>query len=46
MIQNPLAMAVLEGRFVEGDHIVVRPDGNGALAFEKSGSRVPTSLGA
>jgi ATP-dependent Clp protease ATP-binding subunit ClpB len=41
MIQNPLAMAVLEGRFVEGDHIVVRPNGQGALAFEKSGSRVP-----
>jgi ATP-dependent Clp protease ATP-binding subunit ClpB len=41
MIQNPLAMAVLEGRFSDGDHIVVRPDGKGALALEKSGSAVP-----
>ena len=46
MIQNPLAMAMLEGRFGEGDHIVVRPDGKGALAFEKSGSRVPVEAGA
>jgi ATP-dependent Clp protease ATP-binding subunit ClpB len=41
LIQNPLAMAVLEGRFNDGDHIVVRPDGKGALALEKSGSIVP-----
>jgi ATP-dependent Clp protease ATP-binding subunit ClpB len=41
MIQNPLAMAVLEGRFSDGDHIVVRPDGKGGLALEKSGSAVP-----
>jgi ATP-dependent Clp protease ATP-binding subunit ClpB len=41
LIQNPLAMAVLEGRFNDGDHIVVRPDGNGALALEKSGAVVP-----
>jgi len=41
LIQNPLAMAVLEGRFQDGDHIVVRPDGKGGLALEKSGSAVP-----
>jgi ATP-dependent Clp protease ATP-binding subunit ClpB len=41
MIQNPLAMAVLEGRFSDGDHIVVRQDGKGALALEKAGSVVP-----
>jgi hypothetical protein len=33
MIQNPLALAVLEGKFGEGDHVVVRPDGKGALEF-------------
>ena len=36
LIQNPLALAVLEGRFADGDRVVVRPDGKGALAFEKS----------
>jgi len=41
MIQNPLAMAVLEGRFADGDHIVVRPDGKGGLMLEKAGSAVP-----
>jgi ATP-dependent Clp protease ATP-binding subunit ClpB len=33
LIQNPLAMAVLEGRFAEGDAIVVRPDSKGGLEF-------------
>src|SRR5262249_6376139 len=33
LIQNPLALAVLEGRFGEGDTVVVRPDGHGALEF-------------
>jgi ATP-dependent Clp protease ATP-binding subunit ClpB len=33
LIQNPLALAVLEGRFSDGDAIVVRPDGKGALEF-------------
>jgi ATP-dependent Clp protease ATP-binding subunit ClpB len=33
LIQNPLAMAVLEGKFIDGDAIVVRPDGKGALEF-------------
>jgi ATP-dependent Clp protease ATP-binding subunit ClpB len=35
LIQNPLAIAVLDGRFAEGDRIVVKPDGKGGLAFTK-----------
>jgi len=35
-IQNPLALAVLEGKFMDGDRIVVTPDGSGKLAFEKA----------
>jgi ATP-dependent Clp protease ATP-binding subunit ClpB len=35
-IQNPLALAVLEGKFLDGDKIVVRPDGAGKLVFEKA----------
>jgi len=27
MIENPLAVEVLAGRFAEGDHVVVEPDG-------------------
>jgi ATP-dependent Clp protease ATP-binding subunit ClpB len=37
LLQNPLAMAVLEGRFSEGDHIVVGVDPKGELTFTKSG---------
>jgi ATP-dependent Clp protease ATP-binding subunit ClpB len=33
LIQNPLALAVLEGKFGDGDAIVVRPNGRGALEF-------------
>jgi ATP-dependent Clp protease ATP-binding subunit ClpB len=36
LLQNPLALAVLEGRFVEGDHIVVGVDPKGELTFNKS----------
>ncbi len=36
MIQNPLALAVLEGRFGEGDHIVVTRAADGTLAFERA----------
>jgi ATP-dependent Clp protease ATP-binding subunit ClpB len=39
MIQNPLALAVLEGRFSEGDAIVVRPNGKGALEFASEPAR-------
>ena len=38
MIQDPLAMAVLEGRFHEGDTVLVRPDGKRGLALEKAGA--------
>jgi ATP-dependent Clp protease ATP-binding subunit ClpB len=38
MIQNPLAMAVLEGRFTEGDHIIASRAGDGSLAFERADS--------
>ncbi|HKR08502.1 MAG TPA: ATP-dependent chaperone ClpB, partial [Gemmatimonadaceae bacterium] len=36
LLQNPLALAVLEGRFSEGDHIVVDRDARGELTFRKS----------
>ncbi|MDB4907592.1 MAG: ATP-dependent chaperone ClpB [Gemmatimonadetes bacterium] len=36
MIQNPLALQVLEGKFTEGDRILVKPDGKGRLSFEKA----------
>jgi ATP-dependent Clp protease ATP-binding subunit ClpB len=36
LLQNPLALAVLEGRFSEGDHIVVGRDPKGELAFSKA----------
>ena len=35
-IQNPLALALLEGKYSEGDRIRVVPDGNGKLTFEKA----------
>ncbi|HEY4219607.1 MAG TPA: ATP-dependent chaperone ClpB [Gemmatimonadaceae bacterium] len=41
LIQNPLAMAVLEGRFNDGDTIVARPDGKGALEFDKEPAPEP-----
>jgi ATP-dependent Clp protease ATP-binding subunit ClpB len=39
LIQNPLAMAVLEGKFVDGDAIVVKPDGRGGLEFSAAPSK-------
>ena len=44
LLQNPLAMSVLEGRFVEGDRIVVDAAPDGTLVFEKEG--VPAAAGA
>ena len=35
LLQNPLALAVLEGKFAEGDHIVVTPGRDGALELDK-----------
>ena len=34
MLENPLAVDVLGGRFVEGDHVVIEPDGE-TLRFRK-----------
>jgi ATP-dependent Clp protease ATP-binding subunit ClpB len=39
LIQNPLAMAVLEGKFGDGDVIVARPDGKGGLEFSNEPAR-------
>ncbi|MGZ3332350.1 MAG: ATP-dependent chaperone ClpB, partial [Gemmatimonadaceae bacterium] len=36
LLQNPLALAVLEGKFNEGDHIVVDKDAKGDLTFRTS----------
>ena len=36
LLQNPLAMAVLEGKFVEGDTILVGVDDKGELTFGKA----------
>jgi ATP-dependent Clp protease ATP-binding subunit ClpB len=36
LLQNPLALAVLEGKFTEGDHILVERDPKGELTFKKS----------
>ncbi|HEX6536506.1 MAG TPA: AAA family ATPase, partial [Gemmatimonadaceae bacterium] len=36
LIQNPLALAVLEGRFGEGDHVIVTRGPDGTLAFERA----------
>jgi len=36
LLQNPLALAVLEGKFNEGDHIVVDKDAKGELTFRTS----------
>ena len=33
LVQNPLALAVLEGRFLEGDKMTVDVDDNGQLVF-------------
>jgi ATP-dependent Clp protease ATP-binding subunit ClpB len=36
LIQNPLAMQILQGRFVEGDRIVVTTGSGGLLQFDKA----------
>jgi ATP-dependent Clp protease ATP-binding subunit ClpB len=40
LVQNPLAMAVLEGKFIDGDHILAVVKGD-ELSFEKGAA--PTS---
>ncbi len=37
LLQNPLAMAVLEGKFTEGDQILVGVDNRGEMTFSKTG---------
>jgi ATP-dependent Clp protease ATP-binding subunit ClpB len=44
LIQNQLALAVLEGRFGEGDHVLVGVGRNGELTFERLGDRVPAEV--
>jgi ATP-dependent Clp protease ATP-binding subunit ClpB len=34
-LQNPIALQLLEGQFLEGDVIVVEPDGHGGLRFQR-----------
>jgi len=38
LIQNPLALQILEGKFQEGDRILVREGTNGAFVFERAES--------
>jgi ATP-dependent Clp protease ATP-binding subunit ClpB len=45
-IQNPLALAVLEGRFQEGDRIRVTRGADGRLEFATSGERAAEPVGA
>jgi ATP-dependent Clp protease ATP-binding subunit ClpB len=45
LIQNPLAMQLLEGRFRDGDHIVVTVGPGGTLAFERAGAGTPETAG-
>jgi ATP-dependent Clp protease ATP-binding subunit ClpB len=40
MIQNPLAMRLLEGEFHDGDTIVATVNGSGSLAFERRAAGV------
>jgi ATP-dependent Clp protease ATP-binding subunit ClpB len=46
LLQNPLALAVLEGRFGEGDRVLVGVGPRGELTFEKAGERETAGAGA
>lgn len=35
-IQDPLALAIIEGRFREGDRVIVDADENGEMRFERA----------
>ncbi|HEX2779197.1 MAG TPA: AAA family ATPase [Gemmatimonadaceae bacterium] len=41
LLQNPLALAILEGRFAEGDTIRAVPAPGGGIAFERAGVAEP-----
>ncbi len=45
LIQNPLAMQLLEGRFHDGDHILATVGAGGALAFERADAESPEPAG-
>jgi ATP-dependent Clp protease ATP-binding subunit ClpB len=45
LIQNPLAMAVLEGKFGEGDRVVVGAGAGGGLTFERAAESEPVEAG-
>ena len=44
LLQNPLALAVLEGKFRDGDTIRVDAGRNGTLAFEKAEAEEPVGV--
>ena len=46
LVQNPLAMEVLEGKFAEGDHVRVTRGPDGALAFERATAPVEATATA
>ncbi len=46
MIQNPLALRLLEGEFRDGDTIVATVGGGGALAFERRAAPAPATIAA
>ncbi|HEX8726125.1 MAG TPA: ATP-dependent chaperone ClpB [Gemmatimonadaceae bacterium] len=39
LVQNPLALEVLEGKFVEGDHVLVTRGAGDTLSFERAPAR-------
>jgi ATP-dependent Clp protease ATP-binding subunit ClpB len=43
LIQNPLALAILEGQFHEGDRILVTRVAEGQLSFERVESGAATA---
>ena len=45
LVQNPLALAVLEGKFKDGDHIAVEATAAGQLTFRTAEHRTPVEVG-
>jgi ATP-dependent Clp protease ATP-binding subunit ClpB len=44
LVQNPLALAILEGRFADGDHILATAGPDEQLAFEKVEAESPVAV--
>jgi ATP-dependent Clp protease ATP-binding subunit ClpB len=44
LIQNPLALQLLEGKFQEGDHILATVGAGGTLVFEKAEAGAPAAV--